>query len=461
MPDLLEQIQTKKEARDKRRGMRNEKLGRADAILQVCLDGERNPTDDEKKSIDGFKAEAKADEDFAVLLDSSIEGLEVRANDRDDDTADLSTRRTEPDTLAARVIKERAEDDPRRGFKNDRDFLDSIRQAGRNPDRVPERLRPLQVKAEQRAVGSDEQSTFSDPYGGFFIPTAFSPDMLKLDPESDPMGAFTTRIPMATTSLNLVYRVDKDRTSSVSGGLTVSRREESQAIVASRMQVARLKLEANSLFGMAYTTEEILQDSPISFAALLAAGFSDEFTSAIIKERINGTGAGEFQGIMNSACKIAITAETDQLGGTIVLENIVNMMARCWRFGDAIWLANQTCIPQLAKLNTAIGTGGQVMWFQNAREGLPAQLMGRPLIFTEYCAALGTTGDLILGNWSQYIEGIYQPLQSAESIHVRFVNHERCFKFWLRNAGHCWWDAALTPVNGDTLSPFVVIATRS
>jgi HK97 family phage major capsid protein len=96
------------------------------------------------------------------------------------------------------------------------------------------------------------------------------------------------------------------------------------------------------------------------------------------------------------------------------------------------------------------------------REDHPDLLLGRPLVFTEFCQTVGTVGDFVLGNWSQYLEGTYQPMQSAESMHVRFVNHERTFKFWTRNAGQPWWKAALTPAKSTTtLSPFVTLATRA
>ena len=93
-------------------------------------------------------------------------------------------------------------------------------------------------------------------------------------------------------------------------------------------------------------------------------------------------------------------------------------------------------------------------------EDVPDMLLGRPVFFTEFAETKGTKGDLILGTWKEYIEGTYQTEQRAESIHVRFLEHERVFKFWLRNAGAPWWSAALTPKKGaDSLSPFVVIAT--
>ena len=67
------------------------------------------------------------------------------------------------------------------------------------------------------------------------------------------------------------------------------------------------------------------------------------------------------------------------------------------------------------------------------------------------CAACG----------SEYLDGTYMPLQSVESVHVRFVEHERAFKFWQRGDGTPWWSSVLTPRNGATLSPFVVLEPRA
>lgn len=349
-----------------------------------------------------------------------------------------------------------SENDPMRGFKTPRDFVSAVMSAGMG-DRVDEKLLPLR----QAAAGSDEHSGSDNNYGGFLVPEGMSPDFLQVDPEDDPMINSVRRVPMDNKSVKFNYRVDKDHSSSVSGGLQVTRKAETVAGTLSRMQTGQFDLTAHSLFGFAAATEEILVDSPRSFAALIAAGFSQEFTSKIIDERLNGTGVGEFQGILGSPALISVAAETGQDAATIEYNNIVKMVARCWGYGNAIWIANHTTLPQLATLSAPAGTGGNAMiWQPSAREGSPSTLMGRPIVFTEYCKALGTVGDIVLFNGNEYIEGIYQPLQSAESMHVRFMEHERLFKFWMRNAGSPWWDSPLTPKNGDTLSPFVALATR-
>ena len=67
------------------------------------------------------------------------------------------------------------------------------------------------------------------------------------------------------------------------------------------------------------------------------------------------------------------------------------------------------------------------------------------MFYSEFASKLGDLGDLILGCWSEYLDGLYQPFQSAESIHARFDRHEPALKFWTRNAGAPWWLTSLTP----------------
>ena len=108
----------------------------------------------------------------------------------------------------------------------------------------------------------------------------------------------------------------------------------------------------------------------------------------------------------------------------------------------------------------AVGTGGAPVPYFTQGDGQEF-LDGRPIFFTEFAKAVGTAGDIILGNWSQYLEGTYESEQYAESIHVRFAAAERAFRFYRRNDGQWWWKTALTPKNGSTLSPVVTLAVRA
>ena len=353
-------------------------------------------------------------------------------------------------------VEQNSVKDPMKGFKSPREYFTCVLAAGRT-GRVDDRLKPLQATA-----GSDEHSTQDDAYGGFLVPEQMLPDFLRTEPEPDPMLGRLTNIPMNSPIVNINARVDKDHSSSVSGGLTVARNMETQSTSSSRMQFEKVRLEAYSLFGLTYATEELLTDSPVTIAALLQQGFRDEFTSHMINERLNGTGAGEHMGIMNSPCLISVAKETSQTADTINITNLIKMRSRCWGYQNAVWLANHDTIPQLFALNLASGSAGAIFYQPSLQADMPDMLLGRPIYYTEYCKTLGDKGDIVLGNWTQYLEGLYQPLQSAESVHVRFLNNERTFRLSLRNAGAPWWRTSLTPKNSsNTLSPFVVLDARA
>jgi HK97 family phage major capsid protein len=413
----------------------------AGAILDAAGDG--GLTADQKTQYDSIKSKLDANNELLVL------GEEQQERERQ---VELMAK---PIAGRTEVLPPGSDQDPRGGFKDHREFLSAVMDAGMGR-RVDSRL--LRFQATQ---GSDEQQTGSDPYGGFLIPQGIAPGVLTLPAEEDPITP--RQIPMEVPSLFINARVDKDHSSSVSGGLVVTRRPETVDGTASRIQFEQIHMIAHELFGLAHASESLLQDSPQSFIAILTAGFQDEFRSNRINERLNGTGAGEFLGIMNSPCLIQVSKESAQSADTILTQNIDKMIARCWRYGQAIWHANHNTRPQLAGLFRLIGTtGGSVVdYFQPGKGPNGSDLLaGRPIYFTEYCKTLGDKGDLVLSQWSEYLEGTYQGMQQAESIHVRFAANERSFKFWLRNDGKPWWTSALTPKNGDTLSPFVTLQAR-
>jgi len=355
-------------------------------------------------------------------------------------------------------------DDPQKGFKTSREFFRAVLDASLQGSTRDERLLHLAASRNRAwmTAGSDEHGTYSDPYGGFLVPSGFMPNLLQVQAEVDPTAGRTTSIPMTSPKVSIPARTDKTHTSSVTGGLVVYRRSETQAVTASRMAVEQVELAATPLMGLSYATEELIADSAISFVALLQQGFRDEFAAKILLEKISGTGVGQMEGVLNAPCAVGVTKETGQDADSIVYENVVKMRARCWRYQDAIWLYNHDCLPQLMQLVMQIGTSGVPMWQTSAREGEPDMLLGRPAFPTEFCPTVGDAGDILLGNWSQYLEGTLQGLESAESMHVRFEYNERTFRFLMRNDGRCWWRSYLTPKKSSaTLSPFVYLNARA
>lgn len=425
--------------------------------------GDRELTADERTAFDAHQATltaVKADVTRQEQLD--VLGREAGTAADADQAAAAAAQRAAG--VRVEVGAPNSEKDPKRGFASPREFLSAVMRAGRATGRsVDPRLAGLRP-SPQAAAGSDEAGEYSGPAGGFLVPVGLSGQILSVDGE-DPTAEMRTRmVPMEAVQVTFNARVDKNHTSSVSGGLTVTRRPETVALGGSRMTFEQVKLTANNLFGVAFATEEILVDSPASFAALIAAGFRQEFASKLTDERLNGSGVGEFLGILHAlnTSLISVTKEVGQAADTILYENIKKMRARVWGYGGAVWHANHDCLPELMSLVQVVGTAGVPVYQPSARDGEPDRLLGRPIYYTEYTNTIGDAGDIVCANWNEYLEGTYQAMQSGESVHVRFLEHERTFKFWTRNDGRPWWLTPLTPKrSAQTLSPFVTLAARA
>lgn len=355
-------------------------------------------------------------------------------------------------------VKPAWEDDACLGYKKERDFFADVIAAGQGKRLDSESQQKMNYLA---TAGSDEQMGSNDSYGGYLVPEGFLAQLYQVGPEMDPIGSRVTRIPMASPSVKIPARTDKNHSTSVSGGLTVARRHETQSPTSSRMQFETVTLEANTLMGLTYATEEILSDSAISLAAIMEAGFRDQFIAAKIKERIRGTGVGEFEGILSSPALITVTRETTDI---ITDQDVLSMRQRCWNYGNSVWVANHDTLTTLMSVHIPLPSATPAdtipLFVPGNGTDKPDTLLGRPIIFSEYASTLANTGDLILADWSQYLEGTYEGPQNASSMHVRFLNHERAFKFWERCDARGWWRTALTPEqSSETLSPFVVIST--
>jgi HK97 family phage major capsid protein len=128
----------------------------------------------------------------------------------------------------------------------------------------------------------------------------------------------------------------------------------------------------------------------------------------------------------------------------------------------AVWLINVDTEPQLDLLTIPAGTGAVEPRFVTYAPDGTLNIKGRPVVRVEYCATLGTVGDIALVDLSRYRLIRKGGPESASSIHVRFTQGEQAFKATYRVDGQPVPRSAITPFKGsNTLSPFVVLATRA
>jgi HK97 family phage major capsid protein len=148
-----------------------------------------------------------------------------------------------------------------------------------------------------------------------------------------------------------------------------------------------------------------------------------------------------------------------------MFENIQKMWSRLLAASrpNAIWVINQDCEPQMGQMSLAVGTGGVPVYMPagGASQSPYATLYGRPVVAIEQCETVGTTGDIMLCDFSKYKAIDKGGIQNDVSIHVRFIYDEQVFRFVYRFDGQPILGSAITPYKGsNTLSHFVALASR-
>lgn len=214
-------------------------------------------------------------------------------------------------------------------------------------------------------------------------------------------------------------------------------------------------------------SREQVQDA-ISFDQIINGGLTEAVSFVLDDALFNGNGVAKPNGVLNDPAIITVNKESNQDANTILYNNIVKMMARLvpGSFNRSIFIANQTAIPQLLTMTLPVGTGGahvnQISTTPVMREtDAGFTILGRPVLFSEKLPALGSSGDIILVDLSQYFIGQRAELIIEQSNAVYWLTDKVAYRAILRADGQGSWNSAITPKNGSSLSWCVKLQARS
>jgi HK97 family phage major capsid protein len=303
--------------------------------------------------------------------------------------------------------------------------------------------------------------------GGFLVPETLRSQLLQIALEEAVVRPRATVIPMETARVAFPTIDVTTNATSVLGGMIAYWAEESAALTATEAKFGKVVLDANKLTGLAITPSELLQDSLISFAALIETLWPRALAFEEDAAFLTGNGTGQPLGFIGSAnsASIAVSKETGQAANTIVLENVIKMYSRMLpsSLNRAVWLCSPDALPELFTMALSVGTGGSPVMLTNVAGPVPMTIFGRPLKVTEKCSTVGTRGDLVFADMSYYLVGDRQLMTSASSVDYRFGNDQTTYRIIQRVDGRPWISSAVTPKNGSssTLSPFVELETRA
>lgn len=353
-----------------------------------------------------------------------------------------------------------AADDQRAGFKNLGDFALAVKDACQPGKRPDERL----LACHKTAAGMGE-AFGSD--GGFLIPPGFADKLLARVYSDANLLGMTDAYTIAGNSISFPRNAETSRANgSRWGGVRAYWREEGDQGTGSKPTFGRIQLNLHKLFVLIHASDELLSDvQGLALEQYLSRVASEEINFVVGDAILNGTGAGQPLGILNSPCLVTVNKESGQTAATVNAQNIVNMWSRLWApcRKNAAWLINQDVESQLHTMT--VGTGSAATLAYLPPGGLSAKpyatLLGRPVLPVEWCPTLGTVGDILLVDLKHYVTA-HRGLDAQMSIHLRFDYDESTFRFIFRVDGQPWWSAPLTPYKGSsTQSCFVALQTRS
>jgi len=302
--------------------------------------------------------------------------------------------------------------------------------------------------------------------GGFLVPERLRSQLLEIALEMAVVRSRATVVPMDSARVPFPTIDVTTNRSSLFGGMIAYWGEESAALTESDPKFGRVTLDAKKLTGLSVVPNELLQDSIISFSALIERLWPMVLAFEEDSAFMTGPGADRPLGFLGSGntAAVAVAAESGQPAASIVYENIVNMYARMLpsSLPRAAWIISPDTIPQLFTMALSVGTGGSSIFVVNAAGPGPMTLFGRPIVVTEKANTLGSRGDIAFVDLSYYLVGDRQSMTAASSTDWKFGNDQTAYRIIQRVDGRPWIKSAITPKNnGNALSPFVELAARS
>ncbi len=411
----------------------------AENILQKASSENRSLTAAEQRDIDGLLGKAESAISSASLA-KRMDAVDPGAL-------------TVPDGISVRAGEDRRVNAPwgpdnatAHSFGR---FLRAVAVAQTPGGEVDSRL----LRSMNEGIGAD---------GGFAIGTQFEREILRRVYGESPILSRCRRFTLGPGSNSLTVPLvdEKSRaTGSRWGGVTAAWTSEAASITPSQPSLGRLTLTLRKLAALGYVSAELLEDSADTVGQLMLDAFVSEIRFRLEDAVLRG-GAGMPTGILNSGSLVTVNKESAQTGG-FTFSNATKMLSQLWpgSIGNAIFLAHSSTLPGM--LTSTVGEVPILLSNMNGANAPQRTLLGQPIAFIEQAESVGTPGDVILADLSQYALVDRSGVQTAQSIHVAFSTHQSAFRAVYRVDGAPLWGSSVTPFKGAAaLSPFVTTEAR-
>lgn len=295
--------------------------------------------------------------------------------------------------------------------------------------------------------------------GGYLVPPQQLNELLMVAAEESivrsrayiqPMASRTLQIPMLDQAT-----APSSGNSAFFGGVSASWTGEAGQLTETEPTFRMMNLVAHKLGGYTLASGEIMDDSAVALAKLLTTLFAKVIAWSEDYAFLRGNGVAKPLGIQNAPCAISVSRHN---AGHFDLTDVANMLKRALPASvkKLVWVMHPFLIPELMTLQVGSATGAN--WLVNVRDDAPMTLMGYPIIFSEKMAALGSSFDVLLADFSYYVIGDRRALEVSDSPHFKFINDQITWRFTYRVDGQPWLNNPITLADTtNTVSPFVYL----
>lgn len=356
-----------------------------------------------------------------------------------EETITLAEKKEQTLANKAEPVNGGAKDDKNK-FSSFGEFLNAVKVAGQTKDRtVDKRLVKDAIKGVNETTDADGGYAVQSDFLGVILDGARERSEILRRCRNYTVSSDANRVNYVTPDLS--NETASTAGTVVAGGVQAYWVDEGGTGTPSKPKFKNNETKLGKIMGIAYVTQEILQD-----AAFMSSYLEDSFSEAVAGLLTDGilNGAGESSdglaarqplGILNSSAVVAV-AFTDTTNKKLKAQDFINMKAafRTKNWGNAAWFMHPDYESDLPFLND--GEGNPVFIPAGGISGSQYDtLFGRPIIYDEFLAAKGSYGSILLADMSEYMLISKGNERKEWSIHVEFLTDQQCFRIITRVGG--------------------------
>lgn len=336
-------------------------------------------------------------------------------------------------------------DEGKKKFKNFGEQLTAVINAAKSKGR---NVDPRLISDDIKGVNTE-----TDADGGYAVQSDFLGNILDRAFERSEIVNRCRQYTVSANSNRVNYvQVDDSNDAATSTGVVVSGgvqaywAEEGGTVTATKPKFKSAEVKLGKAMGLAYVTEEALQDMPF-LSQFLEDSFSDAVAGLLTNGILNGEGeqvdeARQPVGVLGSNAIVTVTpAVSTQLTYADFLNMKASMRKKNW--ANAAWFVHpdlEAILPTLADDN-----GNQVYMPAGGISGAQYEtILGRPVIYDEFMAKKDSKGDILLADFNEYMLIRKGEERKDWSMHVEFLTDQQCFRIVMRVGG--------APVNNTTFA---------